>query len=95
LQAAPLSFNQICVVDEQLGLKSVLLKDMRGRPAASLPAAAPQHQRTEATLAQHLPFALTTASMTMQLTAGGIIFGHAYGQIMDTGATDLAVLISI
>jgi len=31
--------------------------------------------------------ALKTASLTMQLSSGGIIFGHAYGKFMDTKAT--------
>jgi len=44
---------------------------MKRRPAASLPVTASLHQRTEATLAEHLAVALTTASVTMQLTSGG------------------------
>jgi len=68
---------------------------MRHCPTESLPVAAPQHQRTEATLAQHLALALTTASVTMQLMSGGIIFDHAYRQVMEPEVTDLTVLISI
>jgi len=64
---------------------------MRRHPAASLPVAAPIHQRTEAMLAQHL----TTATVTTQLVSGGIIFKYACRQIMDTGATGVTVLISI
>jgi len=56
---------------------SVQLTNMKRRPAASLPVSTQQHQRTEATLAKHLVLALTTASMTTQLTSGGIIFDHA------------------
>jgi len=61
--------------------------------AASSPVAAPQHERAEATLAQHIALALTTASVTMQLTSGGITFNHACRQFMDTGATDVTALI--
>jgi len=65
------------------------------RPVASLTVAAPLHQRSEATLAQHVALALTTASVTMQLTSGGIIFDHACRQIMDSGAAGVTVLTSI
>jgi len=50
---------------------------MGRRSAASVPLSAPQHQRTEATLVQHLTLAMTTASVTMQLTSGEIIFDQA------------------
>jgi len=70
-------------------IQSVQLKDIGRRPAASLPVAAPQHQRTKATFAQHLALALTIASVTMQLTSGGIIFEHACRHIMGTGATGM------
>jgi len=46
-------------------------------------------------LAQHLALALTTASVTKQLTSSGIIFEHAGRQIMDTGSTGVTVLIFI
>jgi len=68
---------------------------MGRRSAASLPSAAPQRQRTETTLAQHLALALTTASVTMRLTSGGIIFDHACRQIMDTEVTGVTVLIPV
>jgi len=44
----------------------------------------PQHQQTEATLAQHLALALTTASVAMQLqlSSGGIIFDRACRHII-------------
>jgi len=45
--------------------------------------------------AQHLALALTTASVTMQLMSGGIIFDHACRQIMDTAAASVTVLISV
>jgi len=56
---------------------------------------APLHQLTEAVLAQHLALALTTASVPVQLMSGGMIFDHACRQVMDIGATDLTILISI
>jgi len=68
---------------------------MRHRTEASSAVAAPLHQRTEAMLAQYFALALTTASVTMQSTSGGIIFDHARKQIMDTEATGVTVLISI
>jgi len=45
---------------------------MGRRPAASVLVAAPRHQQTESTLAQHLALSLTTASVTMQLASGKI-----------------------
>jgi len=63
--------------------------------AASLTVMVAQHQRTETMLAQHLALALTTASVAMQLTSGGIVFDHAYREVMDTGTTSVTVLISI
>jgi len=41
-----------------------------------------------------LGMALTTASLRMQLTSVEVIFDHASGQIMDTWATAVTVLIS-
>jgi len=78
--------------------RSVAAKQLRDTgccSAARLPVTAPQHQRTEATLAQALVLALTRASVTMQLRSFGIIFDHACGQIMDTGATGVTALISV
>jgi len=40
-----------------------------------------------------LNMALTAALLTIQLTSGEIIFDHVYGQIMDTGATGVTLLI--
>jgi len=68
---------------------------MGRRAAAKSPIASPLRQRTEASKAQHLALALTTASVTVQLTSGVIIFDYACRQIMDTGATGVTVLISI
>jgi len=93
MQATRFPFVQIC--GHQTAPTLVCSTKHMGRhPAASLPVAA-LLQRTEATLAQYLASALTTALVTMQLTSGGIIFDHACRQIIDTGAIDVTVLISI
>jgi len=69
------------------------IKRYEASSTASLAVLAPQHQRTEAVLAQHLALALTTASLTLQLTSGVIIIDHACKQTTDTGATGVTVLM--
>jgi len=93
MQAAFFSFDEIC---GNRTSQPCSTKRYGALSSSKLsPVAAPLHQQTEATLAQHLALALTTASVTMQLTSSGIIFEHACRQIIDTGATSVTILISI
>jgi len=91
-QATCLSFNQIC--GRRTAPASVWSTTRYGMSSSS-----ESLSRRCATLANRSRdrlasgMALTIAALRMQMTSGWIAFEHANGQIMDTKATDMTVLI--